>query len=879
MPSSAATDRNATDAATSGARTSTNSARKSSALAAAFALSATVAVSFSSSAAADDAAPSADPVADSRAGRDSTVEPIAAPTVRDISEFIGQEEFAFDDGMVRASDPIPDLPASFEDAHAEHADDGFDNFKDEPQHALSASDVFSLHTNPSSSRKIFLDFNGHVTVDTPWNDSDQPIVSGSYSREPSGSRNNTFSQSELDGIYEIWARVADDFAPWDVDVTTADPGVDGLIRSTGSDDNFGIRVVISKDSAWYGPYGGSAYLHSFGKTYDLPAFVFSSNLANGNPKSVAEAASHEIGHTFGLRHDGIAHSDGTGSSYYSGHGNWAPIMGVGYSKELTQWSRGEYSGATNTEDDLAAIDAYIERVPTTSGSTPFGSGDSVTTHTIANGGSISTHTLEVTEGPISINVSKTIANGNLLADLAVMNSNDDVVASAAPDNSAAWSLSANLPASIAPGTYTVAVRSIGSGSASNGFTNYGSIGSYTLAIDVPGTTVVTPTTDPQDPKDDPRPPTTEPPVTPPSADQVGDRVTPMTPARLLDTRAPGAAFNRLQAGERIRIYPTQLNDVDNNASAVIVNVAAVNPSAIGFVSITPCNGARLATSSLNYGARRNIGNSVITPLATDGSFCVDASTATDLIIDVTGWIGANGATALDSIGSQRVVDSRTGVGLNGQLRPGVRTVIPLGGAIDPTTKAVSINVTAVNPDAGGFLTVNDCMSTSTTTSSLNFAARETRGNNGIFALSSNQSLCVTSSARTHITIGVTGEYAPGDGLTFVAATPARILDTRGGNHLAAGASTSYGVPRPVLENGLTVTPAAASVNIAAARHTTSGHITAWNCSTRPDTSAVNVVPGAPTANSALVSLSSTGRSCLFHASGGDLIVDLAGWWV
>ncbi len=42
-----------------------------------------------------------------------------------------------------------------------------------------------------------------------------------------------------------------------------------------------------------------------------------------------------------------------------GHGNWAPIMGVGYYKPITQWSRGEYANANNKEDDLSIISGYL----------------------------------------------------------------------------------------------------------------------------------------------------------------------------------------------------------------------------------------------------------------------------------------------------------------------------------------------------------------------------------------------------------------------------------------------------------------------------------------------------------------------------------------
>ena len=69
-------------------------------------------------------------------------------------------------------------------------------------------------------------------------------------------------------------------------------------------------------------------------------------LGAGNEKYVAEAASHEAGHNMGLSHDGTSTA-----AYYGGQGSgatgWAPIMGVGYYKNLSQWSKGEYALANN----------------------------------------------------------------------------------------------------------------------------------------------------------------------------------------------------------------------------------------------------------------------------------------------------------------------------------------------------------------------------------------------------------------------------------------------------------------------------------------------------------------------------------------------------
>jgi hypothetical protein len=156
----------------------------------------------------------------------------------------------------------------------------------------------------------------------------------------------SFSASELSAIQQIWARVAEDFAPFNIDVTTINPG--SLANKVVA------QIAIGGNGSWYGSAGGVAYVGGFYNGASNVGFVFEDNLANGDPKFVAEAASHEAGHTLGLSHDGA-----TGTSYYRGSGSgetgWAPIMGNGYYQNLTQFSKGEYAGANNTQDDLSII--------------------------------------------------------------------------------------------------------------------------------------------------------------------------------------------------------------------------------------------------------------------------------------------------------------------------------------------------------------------------------------------------------------------------------------------------------------------------------------------------------------------------------------------
>ena len=94
--------------------------------------------------------------------------------------------------------------------------------------------------------------------------------------------------------------------------------------------------------------GGVSYLNTFGfgqTAYYSPIFVYYDNLES--PAAVADAASHEMGHTIGLTHDGTTAS---GSPGKGGNRNvsWSPIMGLDHAGHLTQWSRGDYRGATNT---------------------------------------------------------------------------------------------------------------------------------------------------------------------------------------------------------------------------------------------------------------------------------------------------------------------------------------------------------------------------------------------------------------------------------------------------------------------------------------------------------------------------------------------------
>jgi len=222
--------------------------------------------------------------------------------------------------------------------------------------AIRDEDVFLLETNPGADKTIYLNFVGANLTGTDWDTKSWNGVSPAFSLDSDTSK---FSSNELAAIKEIFARVACDYAPFDVNITTRPPSGDRIARSSASDTTYGTVCLFSNISSQTGfpSAGGVAYIGIFDDVNNesqKPALVFPNRLSN-NPKNIAEAASHEIGHNLGLGHDGTR-----SAAYYTGQGSnpgWAPIMGVGYYKQLVQFSRGSYVGANNTQNDLAIIAA------------------------------------------------------------------------------------------------------------------------------------------------------------------------------------------------------------------------------------------------------------------------------------------------------------------------------------------------------------------------------------------------------------------------------------------------------------------------------------------------------------------------------------------
>jgi hypothetical protein len=205
--------------------------------------------------------------------------------------------------------------------------------------AHSQVPVYSSY--PSASPTIFLDFDGNTVNGTSWNVSGPIFCAG--------------SGLSSDQITEIFNRVAEDYRPFTVNITT------DSTKFLAAPVNKRMRVVVTTSYEWYGSSaGGVAFVNSFTWGDNTPCFIFSS-LLNYNTKNIAEACAHEAGHTLGLRHQSTYDANCNKTSDYNygqgaGEIGWAPIMGVGYYQNFTLWHNGPNSlGCNVIQNDLDVI--------------------------------------------------------------------------------------------------------------------------------------------------------------------------------------------------------------------------------------------------------------------------------------------------------------------------------------------------------------------------------------------------------------------------------------------------------------------------------------------------------------------------------------------
>jgi hypothetical protein len=206
-------------------------------------------------------------------------------------------------------------------------------------------------SRPEAPATLLIDFDGIDYGSGTWGGG-TPGTQPAFSRDADTS---TFSQEDVDSMFLMWSAVSEMYSPFNLNVTTVDPG--------SFDRRVATRVVVSGNGSWYGSAGGVAYLGGFTTNDDDPrwrtGWAFEDNYG-GNMIGLAETIAHESGHQFGLRHQSLFDQNGNNIDTYrdtQDGGYTDPIMGGHYQAVRSLWSDGpaQIGGGPVQQLDLSLL--------------------------------------------------------------------------------------------------------------------------------------------------------------------------------------------------------------------------------------------------------------------------------------------------------------------------------------------------------------------------------------------------------------------------------------------------------------------------------------------------------------------------------------------
>lgn len=357
---------------------------------------------------------------------------------------------------------------------------------------------------------------------------------------------------------------------------------------------------------------------------------------------------------------------------------------------------------------------------------------------------------------------------------------------------------------------------------------------------------------------------------------------PMTPFRFADSRV-GLTLGRIPAHQQIRVNIAGRSGIPADATAVSANFTGVGALAAGYLTASNCAEADPSFSTLNYEAYDGVPNQAIIPLD-HGAVCLFSSQATDVIIDINGYVAPRSSQVLVPVVPKRLFDSRQ----SQPLRSGQVLRVDVEGGHSPapdSAVAVAINLTGVFPNETGWIRAFPCDVAEPAVSSLNPRVGQARANSAIVPTGADGTICLTGNVTTDVIIDITGWFGALDGKQFIPLRPIRLADTRQSHPgLNGGAGPVMVTPGRILKvqvagaRGITADARAASLNIVATGGGAPGYLTVVPCGMASDVSNLNYPATGATANGATVMLDSSGSVCVTVSATTHVIVDVTGVW-
>ncbi|HLJ47148.1 MAG TPA: SBBP repeat-containing protein [Bryobacteraceae bacterium] len=247
---------------------------------------------------------------------------------------------------------------------------------------------------------------------------------------------------------------------------------------------------------------------------------------------------------------------------------------------------------------------------------------------------------------------------------------------------------------------------------------------------------------------------------------------PVTPCRVADTRGNGktGAFGTPSMGANAtRNFPITSSscNIPGSAQAFSLNMTAVPPGALTYLSTWPTGQPQPVVSTLNSFNGRVVANAAIVPAGNNGSISVFTSDPTDVIIDIDGYFapaGGPGALLFHAVSPCRVADTRGGAGPLGgpSIQGNASRDFPAASAcgLPASAGAYSLNVTAVPPGQLIYLTMWSTGQPQPGVSTLNSFNGKVVANAAFVPVGANGSISVFVSNTSDVIVDTNGYFAP-----------------------------------------------------------------------------------------------------------------------
>lgn len=211
----------------------------------------------------------------------------------------------------------------------------------------------AMSSRPGAAYTLYLNFGG-FSFSGNWGGQSQYTPGNTPAYDNNGDA-TSFSATEIANIKNVWSRVAEKYAAFDINVTTVDPAIaagqaaSDLARQTYYDSQARMmHTVIGGNDTWLPNAGGVSYVNvtPYSATNSNgyhTNWVFSAQAPNFI-QFIAEGVAHENGHGLGLYHQADYNGNSLVNSYSDGNSFVAPIMGDSYYTQRGLWSVGTVKG-------------------------------------------------------------------------------------------------------------------------------------------------------------------------------------------------------------------------------------------------------------------------------------------------------------------------------------------------------------------------------------------------------------------------------------------------------------------------------------------------------------------------------------------------------